>query len=152
MRMLFAFLLAVLVGAVLVSIANTHVVLQALAAVGAEIPAGVRLDAIQRDLVGFGPTLAVLVLIAFLVAFPTAGLVARLLGPGWRRLGYTLAGGTAIAVMMLAITAVYCQILGATVTPVASSRELQGLLTLALGGAAAGFLYASLTSPSDPRR
>ncbi|MHA6287576.1 hypothetical protein [Maricaulis sp. CAU 1757] len=152
MRMLLAFLLAVLVGAVLVSIANTHVVLGALAAVGAEIPAGVRFDAIQRDLVGFGPTLAVLVFIAFLVAFPTAGFVARILGPGWRRLGYTLAGGTAIAVMMLGITAVYGQILGATVTPVASSRELQGLLTLALGGAAAGFLFASLTPSAADRR
>lgn len=151
-RTIAVFLLAVVTGTVLVSIANTHVVLQALAGVGARIPTAVRVDAIQRDLAGFAPTLFVLILAAFLIAFPAAGLVARLLGNGWRRLGFTLAGGAAIAAIMLGITAFYGQVLDATITPVASSRELTGLLTLCLGGAAAGFLFATLKPPQRRAR
>ncbi len=146
-RMIAVYLLAVVTGTVLVSIANTHVVLQALVRAGASIPTAVRLDAIRQDLTGFAPTLFVLILIGFAIAFPIAGLLGRLLGRGWRRLGFTLAGGAAIAAIMLGITAFYGQVLDATITPVASSRDLPGLLTLCLGGAAAGFMFASLKPP-----
>ena len=135
----------------LVSIANTHVVLQSLAAVGAEFPVAVRIDAITRDLASFGPTLFVLVLIGFTIAFPIAGWTARLLGKPWRRIGFTLAGGVAIACIMLGITAFVAAAMDATSTPVASSRTLAGLLSLALGGAAAGFLF-SLLKPAASRR
>ncbi|WP_300542823.1 hypothetical protein [Maricaulis sp.] len=149
-RTIAAFLAAVLTGTVLVSIANTHVVLQALVRIGASIPTAARLEAIQRDLTGFAPTLFVLIFAGFAIAFPVAGILARILGEGWRRLGFTLAGGGAVAAIMLGITAFYGQMLDATITPVASSRELTGLLTLCLGGAAAGFLFATLQPP--PRR
>lgn len=151
LRTILVFLLSVATGAVLVSIANTHVVLQALARAGANIPTGVRLDAIRQDLIGFAPTLFVLILAGFAIAFPIASLLARILGRGWRRLGFTLAGGAAIAAIMLGITAFYGQMLDSTITPVASSRELPGLLTLCLGGAAAGFLFATLQpAPARP--
>tara|TARA_R110002072_G_scaffold27789_16_gene90128 strand:- start:755 stop:1219 length:465 start_codon:yes stop_codon:yes gene_type:complete len=145
------FLLSVLAGSVLVSIANTHVVLQSLTAVGAEIPAAVRIDAITRDLLGFGPTLFAVILIGFAIAFPVAGWVARLLGKSWRRIGFTLAGGIAVACIMLAITAFYAEALHSTITPVASSRTLPGLLSLALGGAGAGFLFSLLKPPAHRR-
>lgn len=151
LRTILVFLLSVATGAVLVSIANAHVVLQALARAGANIPTGVRLDAIRQDLIGFAPTLFVLILAGFAIAFPIASLLARILGRGWRRLGFTLAGGAAIAAIMLGITAFYGQMLDSTITPVASSRELPGLLTLCLGGAAAGFLFATLQpAPARP--
>lgn len=145
------FLLSVLAGSVLVSIANTHVVLQSLTAVGAEIPAAVRIDAITRDLLGFGPTLFAVILIGFAIAFPVAGWIARLLGTSWRRIGFTLAGGIAVACIMLAITAFYAEALHSTITPVASSRTLSGLLSLALGGAGAGFLFSLLKPPAHRR-
>tara|TARA_R110000868_G_scaffold2384_6_gene17695 strand:- start:1896 stop:2357 length:462 start_codon:yes stop_codon:yes gene_type:complete len=138
------FLFCVIVGTVLVSIANTHVVLQSLAAVGGDFPTAVRLGAMKRDLIGFGPTLFGVVLIGFSIAFPVAGWIARLLGKSWRRFGFTLAGGVAVACIMLAITTYYAQALHSTITPVASSRTLPGMLSLALGGAAAGFLFALL--------
>ena len=141
-RTVLVFLLAVLTGTVLVSLANTHVDRQALVAAGADIPTAVRINAIQRDLAGFAPTLFVLILAGFAIAFPVAGWVSDLLGPNWRRLGFTLAGGLTIATIMLGITALYSQLLDATITPVAASRELGGLLTLCLGGAAAGFLFS----------
>lgn len=144
MRTVAVFLLACLIGAVLVSIANTHVMLQALAGIGADIPTGVRIDAIRQDLSGFAPTLFVVMFAAFSIAFPLAGLMAHLMGRGWRLIGFTLAGGLAVAAAMMAITALFGLLVGATATPVASSRELTGLLTLSLGGAAAGFLFATL--------
>lgn len=144
-RILLIYMLAVMVGGVLVSIANTHVGLQALAGVGAEIPASVRLDAIQRDLMGFAPTLTILLAIAFAVALPVSALVYRLLGRGWRRAGYTVGGAVAVIVLLNAITIFYGAALDATVTPIASARDWSGVLTLAIGGAAAGFLFALLT-------
>jgi hypothetical protein len=150
-RTFLIFLLSVLVGSVLVSIANTHVVLQSLSAVGADFPAAVRIDAMKRDLLGFGPTLFVVVLIGFTIALPIAGWTARLLGKPWRRIGFTLAGGVAIACIMMAITAYYGEVLHSTVTPVASSRTLPGLLSLALAGAGAGFLFSLLKAPAHGR-
>ena len=150
-RIAFIFLLSVIVGTVLVSIANTHVVLQSIAAVGADFPTAVRIDAMKRDLIGFGPTLFAVVLIGFAIAFPVAGWIARLLGKPWRRIGFTLAGGVAIACIMLAITHFYGAALHSTITPVASSRTLPGLLSLALAGAGAGFLFSLLKSPASKR-
>ncbi|WP_417482473.1 hypothetical protein [Maricaulis sp.] len=151
MRTALVFIFTVLVGTVLVSIANTHVVLQSLSAVGADFPTGVRLDAMKRDLLGFGPTLFGVVLIGFTIAFPVAGWIARLLGRPWRRIGFTLAGGVAVACIMVAITTYYGEALHSTITPVASSRTLPGLLSLALAGAGAGFLF-SLLKPAATRR
>ncbi|WP_339743647.1 hypothetical protein [uncultured Maricaulis sp.] len=148
LRTAFIFLLSVVLGTVLVSIANTHVVLQSLSAVGADFSTAVRLDAIKRDLLGFGPTLFVLVLIGFTIAFPVAGWTARLLGKPWRRIGFTLAGGAAVACIMLAITTYYGEVLHSLITPVASSRTLTGLLSLALGGAGAGFFFSLLKPPA----
>lgn len=144
-RVALGYMLAVLAGTILVSIANTHVILQGLAAVGAEISAATRFDAISRDLVGFAPTLFFLVAIGFALALPVSALVYKMLGHGWRRFGYTLGGGVAVLVIMLAIKAYFGQVLEATATPIASARDWPGLITLALGGAGGGFLYALLT-------
>ncbi|MAK64518.1 MAG: hypothetical protein CMF75_07255 [Maricaulis sp.] len=149
LRTLAIFLLAVIVGTLLVSLGNTHVDLQALIRAGAEIPTSVRMDAIQRDLAGFAPTLFVLILVGYAIAFPVAGFTARLLGPGWRRFGFTLAGGLAIAAMMIGIKLFYSTLMDSAITPVAASRELQGLLTLCLGGAVGGYIFAAL-QPANP--
>ncbi|WP_339335437.1 hypothetical protein [uncultured Maricaulis sp.] len=138
------YVVAVLVGTFLVSLANTHIDLQALAGIGAQIPLAVRIDAIGRDLTGFGPTLLVLITIGFAIAFPVAGWISRWLGAGWRHFGFALAGAVAVIVMVSSITLFYQVALEATITPVASSRELAGLLTLSLGGLIAGLLFAAL--------
>lgn len=147
-RLLPAYFLAVLVAALLVSIANTHLGLQALAGIGAEITTSVRLDAIQRDLVGFAPTLLLLLALGFAIAFPVSGRVARLLGPAWRRFGYTIGGAVTVIILFNAVTVFYSTVMDTTITPIATVREWPGLLTLSIGGAAGGFLYALLTPPS----
>ncbi len=141
---LIAFIVAWLAGTLIVSIANTHVGLAALTGIGAEIPTGVRIDAIMTDLVNFGPVLAILTLIGFAIAFPVAGFIARALGPGWRRIGYTLAGAVAVFAIINGITVYFNSMLDSTITPVASGRDWSGLLTLSLGGAAAGLLFSVL--------
>jgi hypothetical protein len=147
LRTLTVFVLALLIGTFLVSLANTHIILGGLTEIGAQIPTDVRIEAITRDLAGFGPTLLGVLFVGFLVAFPTAGWIARLLGQPWRRTSFTLAGGVAVIVIMLAIKGFYGQVLHSTITPIASSRTLSGLLTLAIGGAAGGFFFA-LFKPS----
>jgi hypothetical protein len=149
-RTLTVFAVALLIGTFLVSLANTHIILGGLTEVGAQIPTAVRIDAIQRDLIGFGPTLLGVLLVGFLVAFPTAGWLAGLLGQPWRRTSFTIAGGLAVIVIMLAIKAFYGQVLHSNITPIASSRTLSGLLTLAIGGAGAGFFFA-LFKPSKTK-
>lgn len=144
LRTITVFLLALITGTILVSIANTHVVLEGLTGVGAEIPTAVRAEAILDDLTGFGPVLGILLLIGFLIAFPVAGFTARLLGPGWRNIGYTMAGGVAVFAIISGITLYYNQMLDSTITPVASGRNWSGLLVLSLGGAAAGLVFALL--------
>lgn len=144
LRTILVFLLATIVGTLLVSLANTQIILSGLSAVGAEFSTEVRLEAFLQDLAGLGPTLAILTLIGFLIAFPIAGYISRLLGPAWRRTGFTLAGAVTIIVMMVAVKAFYGAIMHSTITPIASARETSGLLTLAIGGAAGGFLFALL--------
>jgi len=144
LRTVFAFLIAVLVGTILVSLANTHIDLQALASVGAEIEMGVRMDAMMRDLLGFGPTLLMVLALGFIIAFPIASWASKALGPNWRCIGFTLAGGLAVIAVMTGITAFYGQVLASTITPVAASRELSGLLLLSVGGAIAGCVFAQL--------
>lgn len=143
-RVILSYFLALTVGAVIVSIANTHIVLEGLVGAGAQIPTHVRVDAIGRDLVGFGPTLFILLAIGFAIAFPIAGWLARLLGTGWRRIGFALAGATAVFTLINAITLYYGAVLESTITPVASGRDVTGLLVLSIGGAAAGLLFAFL--------
>ncbi|MBR9825224.1 MAG: hypothetical protein GYB36_05390 [Alphaproteobacteria bacterium] len=147
-RTILAFLIAWIAGSLLVSIANTHVGLTSLTGIGADIPTGVRFEAIMTDLVNFGPVLATLILIAFVIAFPVAGFTARLLGSGWRRIGYTLAGAVAVFAIINGITVYYNQMLDSTITPVASGRDWSGLLTLSLGGAAAGLIFSLLKRAS----
>jgi hypothetical protein len=149
-RTVIAFLLASIVGTLLVSLANTHIILGGLSAVGAEFSTEVRMEAILSDLAGLGPTLALLTMIGFLIAFPVAGYISRLLGPSWRRVGFTLAGGATIIVMMMAVKLFYSTIMDSVITPIASAREMSGLLTLAIGGAGGGFLFA-LLKPAAPR-
>ena len=151
-RNVLVYLLALIIGTVLVSIANTHIVLEGLIGAGADVPTHVRIDAIKRDLIGFGPPLFALLAIGFAIAFPVAGWLARLLGPGWRRIGYALAGGAAVFTMINSITLYYSFVLDSTFTPVASGRDTTGLLVLSIGGMAAGLLFALLKPARHTRQ
>lgn len=142
-RTILAFVLAVLVGALLVTAIATQINLASLTAIGAEVPLSVRADATLRDIVGFGPTIGPILLIGYLIAFGVAALVIRQL-PHLRTFGYMLAGFVTIVVVMKAITFYYAIAMQSDITPVPASRELIGLMLMSLGGAGGGLTFALL--------
>jgi len=142
LRRIAAFACAVLLSAVLGALIQTQYNLAALAALGVDIPAGIRLQTTAQDLLGFTPLYAAIVGIALLLAFPAAALLSRLL-PDWRRLLYTLAGALAILVALALMNTAL------SITAIAATRQLSGLLALALAGGLGGLLFAILTSQKE---
>ncbi len=131
---LFAWLVAVLVTAVLGSLIQTQLNLAALEQLGLPIEPAVRWQTSLDDLIGFAPTWAALVALAFLIAFPVAaGLMLWL--PRWRRALLVLAGAVAIGSVLLAMR----WSLG--LTAIAAARSLTGSILLLGSGAVGGWVY-----------
>ena len=104
------------------------------AALGAEIPFGLRVRTTLLDLLGFGPLYAAVVAATFLVAFPIA---SRLPGP--RGAWFALAGFVGlIAAIRLIDSLVPPPVL------IAATRGTLGLLAMTAGGALGGLAYARL--------
>jgi hypothetical protein len=146
-RTLLPYIAAVLTGGLLTTILSTQVILHYLANAGARMPLAVRAEATWTDLAGFAPTLTALSAIGYAIAFPVAALVSRRIG-GLRTFGYALSGYVMIMVMIHAIEIFYQTVLGSTITPIASGRDLWGLALIGLGGAVGGLVFAWLA----PRR
>lgn len=138
-RRVIAFLAAVLTATSWGAIVQTQFNLQELQALGATVPLELRLLTTAQDLIGFGPLYSLVVVVALGLAFPMAALVARLV-PGWRGALFALAGLAGLIVAIRLVDA-------ATPPPVliAATRSTLGLLTMTLGGAFGGWLYARLT-------
>ena len=139
--MIGAVLLSAVIGAAAVSTASSLVNLSNLDALGVELPLSVRLETIGRDWIGFGPTLAAVMLLALVIALPVGALGARLLRLP-RVIGYALASSAAVVVTMLVIEAYYSMTLGSTITPVPTARTLAGLAAMGGAGGVAGLVYA----------
>lgn len=140
-RVLLGWSISVVVAVALGSIAQTQFNLSCIRALGTEIGMGTRLGATGHDLLNFTPAYALLVAIAFAIAWPVAGLLKRWL-PDQRTLLFTLAGFAAIWVMI----AVMNQVL--PVTGIAATRSLAGVMALSLIGAAAGWMYTRIVQPA----
>lgn len=141
-RVFLGWAIAVVTAVVLGSVIQTQFNMASLARLGVEIGVGERLSATWHDLISFTPAYALLVSIAFTIAWPIAGLLKRWL-PGQRTLLFTLAGFAAIWTMI----AVMNQAL--PVTGIAATRGLAGVAALALCGALAGWVYTRLLSHVD---
>lgn len=139
-RIAAAFLIAVLAMAALGAIAQTLFVLAGLWGLGADIGLGDAASMIGADLFGFGPLYAALIGMAFVIAFLAAALTARLTPPP-RMLIFTLAGGTAIAVMLLLMEQVFFG-----VPVIAGARSAAGFAVQCAIGALSGALFAMLTA------
>jgi hypothetical protein len=133
------FLLAVVLAAVWASVVQTQFNLQALAALGVEMPFGLRLRTTAQDLVGFAPMFALVVLGAWLPGWAVAAVLGRL-WPAGRLVLYALAAGLSVAVALRLIDA-------AAPMPVLidATRSLAGLLSMLAGCVAAGAAYARWT-------
>lgn len=135
-----AFLLAVVVATVWGAVVQTQFNLGALVGIGAEIPAGLRLQATLSDLFGgFFPTYAgYVVLPALLVAFAIAWWIAAR-GIASPALWFAAGGGLALlaGIPLVNYLAPVALLIGA-------AREWLCTVLMALGGVAAGLLFVGL--------
>jgi hypothetical protein len=117
------------------SLVQTQVNLNALVALGVEMPLALRLQTSMQDLLGFGPVYAAIVLAAWLPAFAVAGWLARR-RPGWRAALFALAAGVALLLAIHAIDA-------AAPMPVLidATRGVGGLSAMVAGSVLGGALF-----------
>lgn len=132
-----AFVVAVFVTTLLGTVLQTQFNLAALATLGMPVPPGTRLDVMLRDLVGFGPTFAIVTTCGFFVAFPVTGLLRRWIASRPAAL-YALAGAAAILAALLAME----QALG--LVAIAAARSTSGFMLLVACGAVGGAVFAAL--------
>jgi len=142
LRVVLGWAIAVVVAVVAGSIVQTQFNLAAIAALGVEIGLLDRLSATGHDLLNFTPTYAMLVAIAFAVAWPVTGLIKRWF-PAHRTLLFVLAGFAALGTMILVMNRAL------PVTGIAATRDPAGALLLAAAGAIAGWFYSSMLVRSD---
>jgi len=135
---LLAWLAAVLTASVLGAVVQTQFNLAALTQLGATISLPMRLLTTAEDAIFFGSTYALLVALALLLAFACASLLARRL-PQRAMLLFVLAGAVGIFVLLSALN------LALPMTPIAATRNLAAIPLMALGGAAAGWVYWRLS-------
>jgi len=141
-RRLAAYVSAVLITAVLGSIAHSLFIQQAwLHASGADaqIPTGDRISWITHDLIGLEPLYGGLIAAALLVAFLVSGLVARF--TGLRPIVFGVAGAVAMFTMFT-IMRVELGTVG-----VFGARGPMGLAAQMAVGLVAGLVFAIITAP-----
>lgn len=139
LRVVLAFVLAVIVTTVLGAIAHTQFVLARLSGLGVEIPLGERLSTTLHDIVGMAPLFGAIVGAGFIVAFAAGALVFRLAGVQ-RTLIYMVAGAVSLAVTLLVMNAVF------EITAIAGARSTLGFLAQMAAGAMGGLAFAKSLS------
>jgi hypothetical protein len=136
-----AFLVAVILTTVWGSVVQTQYNLAGIASIGAPVSPDLRMRATIADVFsGFSPTYAGYVVApALLVAFAVASWVASPKQAS-RRIWFALGGGLAIllAIPLVNYLAPVALLFGAT-------RDATCTVLMALGGSAAGFLFAAMT-------
>lgn len=140
-KRLIAFAGAALLAIAWGSLVQTQFNLNALVALGVEMPARLRLQASLQDLAGFGPVYAGIVLAAWLPSFAVAGWLGRR-KPAWRAALFMLAAGVALPIAIRAVDAV-----APMPVLIDATRGVGGLLAMAAGSAAGGALFAGWTRP-----
>ncbi len=138
-RILAAFVIAVLVTSVLAIMSSTMFVLGGLMELGVDIPMSEILGMLLYDLQGMSPLYGPLVGVGLLIAFLAAWGVSALLPNGLRGWVYMVAGAVAMVVMIMALEAQF------GIAIVAGARSIAGLAVQALCGAVGGGLYGAMT-------
>lgn len=123
------------------SLVQTQFNLNALAALGVEMPLALRLRTSLQDLLGFGPVYAGIVLAAWLPAFAVAAWLAHR-RPGWRAALFALAAGVALPLAIRAIDAV-----APMPVLIDATRGLGGLSAMVAGSVLGGALFGWGTRP-----
>ena len=136
-KMMAAFVPAVIIAYFLAVVASTQSVLASLKGLGISVTLAQRIEAITHDLFGMAPLFLPLMAIAFLIAFLVAGLLIRW-KPSWRPALYTVAGGAAVAGLHLILKSTF------DITTIAGARTATGLFIQALAGTVGGYVFFRL--------
>jgi hypothetical protein len=137
LRLIAAFLLAVVAAALLASIFSTQFVIAGLQGVGVVIPADVRLNMTLGDF-NILRSLLPVIAVCFAVGFSIAALCSRKIG-GSRLAWFMIAGGSALVCTLLLIS------FAMDLMPVAGARTNFGLFTQFIAGAWGGFVFSKLS-------
>lgn len=137
LRIVPAFILAVVCAAALGSLVQTQFNMAALLGMGVPVPAGLWVRTSLQDLAGFGPVYAVVVAVSFIPAFSVAALLARAL-PGLERFLFPLAGACGILMAIILANALL------PMTPLAVTRYPLGTAALTLAGGIGGLVFVCL--------
>lgn len=133
-RALKAFFPAVFLAYILASTLATQSNLGNLQMLGMDVGLGDRAGAIFHDLIGMASSYLLLIAVAFVLGFPVAAGLNRLM-PGQRALLYALAGFTAIVALHLVMKAA----LG--ISGIAATRTTAGLVGQGAAGAIGGLCF-----------
>lgn len=145
LRIVFLYLLAVLVATLLGSLVQTQFNLAALQAMDVPVDLATRLQSSLQDLMSFTPIFVVMVAATLLLALPLAEALGRIFKP-WRWLLYFLAGFVGIwAAFSLA------DYLLPMPTFIAATRETPGLLSMMAAVGLGSALFGRLTKPKARR-
>lgn len=142
LRTLAGYLAAVLVAYVCAAALTTQWVMASLAEMDVPVDLSLRVHATTHDLVGLLPLYLPLIAAAMAVAFPVAALVLRWL-PGWRSVGYPLAGGVALLALHLILHQTF------DITPIAAARSALGLTAQAMCGVLGGWVFLQIRTPRE---
>jgi hypothetical protein len=143
-RVLFAYLAAVTVTYVTAAAAHTQSVMSHLQDMDVPFTFADRVAATLHDIGGMATSFLPMVAVGLAIALPLAAAIMRVL-PGWRQVGYALAGCAAMLTIHLALS------LALDITPVAGARTTVGLTIQALCGALGGGVFR-VTLPRRPRQ
>lgn len=133
-----AFLAAVAVTHLGMSLGHSLMVQGALADLGVDLPLTTRASGILRDMLGLAPSLGAVIAAALLVAFAIAALLRRRVGVLLRSLAFPLAGWAAMLATLGGLRLVF------GFSALAGARTTPGLLLMSLGGLAGGIVFALL--------
>lgn len=137
-RIVLAWIAATVLALVIASIGHSLSVQSELAALGVSLPFGVRITQMAQDIFGLLPSLGLVILIGFAIAFALAAWLKRRRGRIAATLAYPLAGLAAIAVALLLMRLAF------SLMPLAGARNLTGVAMMLLAGAAGGALFGWL--------
>lgn len=140
-----AFLISVLVAAIVGAVIQTQFNLAALIRLDVAVSPDQRVAMTGADIVHFAPVFALVLAAVFLPAFLAASWIARR-HPGLRVVLFTLSGGTAVLVAFLAMNALM------PLTPIQMTRDAVGLLAMTTTGLLGGWIFAIMIRRRERHR
>lgn len=145
LRILFFYLLSVVLATVLGTLVQTQFNLLFLQEMNVPVELSTRFETSWHDLLHFAPLFAIMVAATLLLALPVAEGLGRIFKP-WRGLLYLLAGAAGIWVAFTLVN-----YLAPMPTLIAATRVTAGLLCMMLAVGVGSWLFGRLTKPKARR-